>query len=146
MTGGEIFLVDSNILIYNFDASDIIKHKVAKQIIDRCLKGENKLAVSSQNLSEFFSVATSKKLLTKREAVEIISNLIELSNWIKIDFNHKTVLDAAFISEEHGMSYWDSLLAATMRQSGIFNLYTENAKDFKMKWMNVVNPFGKKNS
>jgi len=144
MTEGEVFLVDSNILIYNFDTTDRTKHKIAKQLIDRCFKGEEKLALSSQNLSEFFSVTTSKKLLSKREAVDIISNIISFSGWVKIDFNHKTVLDATVLSDEYNMSYWDSLLAATMKQNGIFNLYTENAKDFKMQWINAVNPFGKK--
>lgn len=143
MTGDELFLVDSNILIYNFDTSEMIKHKIAKRLIDKCFKGEEKFAVSSQNLSEFFSVTTSKKFLEKKEAIEIISKIIDFMNWIKIDFSHKTVLDAAVLSEEHNMSYWDSLLAATMRQNNIFNLYTENAKDFKLPWLNSVNPFEK---
>ena len=25
-------------------------------------------------------------------------------------------------------------------QNGIFNIYTENTKDFKIKWINAVNP------
>lgn len=143
MTGDELFLVDSNILVYNFDSSEMTKHRIAKQLIDKCFMGEEKFAVSSQNLSDFFSVTTSKKFLVKKEAIEIISKIIDFTNWIKIDFNHKTVLDAAVLSEEHNMPYWDSLLAATMRQNSIFNLYTENAKDFKMPWLNAVNPFEK---
>ena len=89
-------------------------------------------------------MTTRKRLLTKKEAIEIISDIIDFHNWIKIDFDHKTVLEAAVISENHDMPYRDSLLAATMRQNGVFNIYTENAKDFKILWLNIVNPFKKK--
>lgn len=139
----EIFLADSNILIYNYDTSDMDKHNTAKSILDKCWKGEKRLAVSAQNLSELFSVTTRKGFITKKEIMTDISNIIDFPDWMKLDFNHKTVLDACRISEEHSMSYWDSLLAATMRQNSVLNLYTENAKDFKMPWLNVVNPFEK---
>ncbi len=141
MTGNNIFLLDSNILIYNYDDADPIKHQAAKYLIDRCWDGKEKLALSTQNLSEFFSVTTAKKFLSKRDATKVISDIIEFSGWIKLDFDHKTTFEAAKISDENNMSYWDSLLAATMRQNGIFNLYTENTRDFKGPWINATNPF-----
>ncbi len=140
----ETFLIDSNILIYNYDEADPAKHKTSKTLIDRCWDKEINLAISTQNLSEFFSVTTRKKVLEKKKAITIISDIIEFSGFVKLDFDHKTSLEAAKISEEHHMSYWDSLLAATMKKNGILNLYTENAKDFKMPWLNVINPFNKK--
>ncbi len=144
MTEDNVFLIDTNILVYYYDASEAEKHKISNDLINKCWKKELVLAISSQNLSEFFSVTTRKNILTKKIATEIISDIIKFSNFIKIDFTHNTVLDAAHISEEHNMPYWDSLLAATMRQNGIVNIYTENTKDFKMPWLNVVNPFEKK--
>lgn len=144
MTDSDIFLLDSNILIYNYDTANPRKHNIAKGLIDKCWKNNVKFAISSQNLSEFFSATTGKKILSKQYAITIISDIINFHNWIKIDFNHKTVLDAAIVSEEHNMSYRDSLLAVTMKQNSIFNIYTENAQDFKIPWINTVNPFAKK--
>lgn len=141
MTGIETFLLDSNILIYNYDTSDPKKHKIAKNLVDRCWKNGEKFALSTQNLSEFFSVTTTKKFLSKKDAAAVLSDIVKFSAWIKIRFGHKTVLEAAKISDEHNMSYWDSLLAATMKQNGIFNIYTENTKDFKVPWLAVINPF-----
>ena len=54
------------------------------------------------------------------------------------------ILEAAKISEEYDMHYWDALLAATMRQNNVLSMYTENAQDFRVPWLNVVDPFGKK--
>jgi len=144
MTEDRLFLIDTNIIVYAHDKSDEEKHRIAKNMIDACIDGKNQLAISSQNLSEFFSVTTRKNILTKKAATEIISDIIKFSNFIKIDFTHKIVLDAATTSEEHNMPYWDALLAATMRHNGIVNIYTENTKDFKMPWLNMVNPFEKK--
>lgn len=146
MTASDVFLIDTNILVYAHDASDTSKQIISMNIVDWCLKGERALAVSAQNLSEFFSVTTTKKILAKKEAIKALSDIIKFSGWKKIDFNHLTVLDAAKIADEHNMSYWDSLLAATMRQNGVFNLYTENVKDFKVPWLNAVNPFNIKES
>lgn len=144
MTDNELFLLDSNIIIYNYDKADMKKHTIAKNLIDECWKGEEKLCLSSQNLSEFFYASTRKNLLDKKIVVNIISDILDFPGWVKINFNHKTVLEAAKISHEHKMHYWDSLLAATMKQNGVFNIYTENAKDFKAPWINAVNPFDKK--
>lgn len=52
-------------------------------------------------------------------------------------------LNEFFSVTEHDMHFWDALLAATMRRNGIFNIYTENAKDFKASWISAVNPFAK---
>ena len=57
------------------------------------------------------------------------------------DSDLEIMSEAAKICEENSMHYWDSLLAATMKQNGIFSIYTENTKDFKPKWLNAVNPF-----
>ncbi len=140
----EIFLIDSNVLIYNYDEADPAKHKTAKALLDSCWKGGMKFAVSSQNLSEFFYVTTRKNILDKKKAIIIISDIINFPGWIKISFDHNTVLEAAKISEEHNMHYWDALLAATMRQNNVLSIYTENAKDFHVPWLNVVDPFRKK--
>lgn len=142
MREAEIFLLDTNILVYAHDKTSGGKHEISKAMVERCLKDE-KLAVSSQNLSEFFWVTTRKHFLNKKEAIDIISDIINFSGWLKISFDHNTVLEAARIAEEFSMPYWDSLLAATMRRNSIFNLYTENAKDFKMPWLNAANPFRK---
>ena len=137
-------LIDSNVLIYNFDAANPEKHKAAKQLIDKCWTRQREFAISSQNLSEFFYVTTSKKLLTKTTAIHILSSMIDFSGWVKLDFTYKTVLGAAKISEAYQMSFWDSLLVATMSEKGVKCIYTENEKDFKIPWLKVINPFIKK--
>lgn len=136
----DLFLIDSNILIYAYDKEEVIKKQKAERLINRCFYSETILMVSNQNLAEFVHVTTKKAKLSLEQAKTIVNDVINSVGFIKINYSAKTVLSAISIAEEFKMSFWDSLLAATMRENGIFNIYTENVKDFKMPWIKAVNP------
>ena len=141
----DLSLVDTNILVYAYDQSEKKKHEIAKELLKKCFEGKIKYALSTQNLSEFF-VEIIKKIefpLSKRDVSEIIKEIIEFDNLIILDIKPNTIISAVEISNKHDMSYWDSLLAATMKENGITEIYTENEKDFKLPWVKVVNPFKK---
>lgn len=142
MTGE--FLVDSNIIIYAFDIADKRKHELAKELLTKCWLGKIMLVVSVQNLSEFFVNVTSKimKPIAIGEAENIVKNIIESRYWIKIAPKQETILNAIKLFVENKKGYWDSLIAATMIENNIFNIYTENTKDFsKIKEITAKNPF-----
>ena len=136
----ELFLVDTNILVYASEKDESAKVKKAKELINRCWKGEIVLAVSSQNLAEFVYVALKKAKLNFDEAKIFAGFIAEFHGFQKINYNAGTVISAIEIASEFKASFWDSLLAATMRENRIFNIYTENTKDFKMPWIKAVNP------
>ena len=136
----EIFLIDSNLIIYAYDKDEITKQKRAEEILAQCFKGNIILAVSSQNLAEFVSVVKRKGKLSWNEAMVNIEDIINFKGFKKINYNAKTVISAIEIAKEFKISFWDSLLAATMRENGIFNIYTENVNDFKIPWIKAVNP------
>ena len=138
-------LIDSNILIYAYDRSEKTKNKIAAKLIKQCFERKTKYNLSVQNLSEFFVVVTKKidMLLSKRDALEIINEIVEFDTWTILSIKPSSIILAIKISEEYNMSYWDSLLAATMKENGITTIYTENEKDFKIPWIKVINPFKK---
>ena len=140
-----LFLVDTNILIYAFSEDNSTKNKLAKDLINKCWQGENNLAISAQNLAEFVFVSIKKIGLDHKEIKTIIGYITEFSGFKKINYSTTTIFLALDISYEFKMSFWDSLLAATMKENNIFNIYTENIKDFKVPWINAVNPVENKN-
>src|SRR3989344_304386 len=141
MTDNKLFLIDTNILVYALDKQEGAKNLSAKELINRCWQGKDNLAVSAQNLAEFVFVSTKKAKLDFGQAKTMVAYIIDFIGFIKISYSAETVLSAIDIADEFKMSFLDSLLAATMKENGIFNIYTENAKDFKMPWINAVNPF-----
>lgn len=137
----ELFLIDSNIFIYAFEKEENYKKDKAKRLLNECLSGVRQFTISSQNLSEFVSVTTRKGKLSIDEAKNFIIKAAEFEGFKKINYSAETIVFALDFVQQFKMSFWDSLLAATMRENGIFNIYTENTKDFKMPWINAVNPF-----
>ena len=135
-------LIDTNILVYVFDKSEKEKHSACANLLDRCwLEGE-KYAVSVQNLSEFYHITTQKiqKPLKKEFAEKIVKRIIEFDNFRVINFDENTVLSAIEINKKYNIHYFDALLAATMRESGIFKIYTEDSDFKKVPWLEVVDP------
>lgn len=136
-------LVDTNILVYAYDATEKEKHVKCRALVERCWTGEEQYAVSLQNLSEFYVVLTSKveRPVPAETAKERIERIINFTNWIKINPGINTVLHGIDIAKEYRVHYFDAFLAATMRENGISKIYTENEADFKkIPWLEVINP------
>ncbi len=141
MKKDEIFLVDTNIIVYAYEIENSERKKKSLQILEKCYKNEIVLAISNQNLAEF-SVVSLKKLKLNSQIVKgIIKDISDFNGFKKIEYSSSTILSAISILEKHKMSFWDSLIAATMIENGILNIYTENTKDFKVPSLNVFNPF-----
>ena len=136
----ELFLVDTNILVYSYDKDEPPKRSKAEELLSKCFSGEISLAISIQNLAEFVSVTTRKSKLSFEQARINVNDLIDTPNFKKIGYKAETIISAIKIANEFKTSFWDALLAATMKENGIFNIYTENVNDFKMPWIKAVNP------
>lgn len=152
MNGTEKFMLDSNILIYAFDASEGLKHELASELFEEVLVGNLKVAISPQILSEFFVNITGEKKKTGvnipvsvEEARSIIGELTAAIPSISIlDLKGSTVVEALYLKQLSRASYWDCLIAATMKEHGITTIYTEDKEFEKIEGLKVVNPFEKK--
>ena len=138
----ELALIDSNILTYVFDADEPDKQRVCRELIGDCWNRKRKYAVSVQNLSEFYVVVTSKikNPIPKKIASEFISSIVKFHNWKVINFDADTVLSAIEINMTYSIHYWDAVLAATMKEHGIFSIYTEDQHFSKIPWLAATNP------
>ena len=125
-------LVDTNILVYAYDVFDKKKHEKCKTIVETAFRGDRKLTVTNQILSELFMVLTKKlkKPFSPEDAAAIVSGIIDSINWVKINYTHETVKKAVAISARDKLSIWDSLIIATAMENEIATIYTENTKDF----------------
>ena len=138
--GSNLFLIDTNLLVYAAEKDESTKVQKSKELLNKCWRGKENLVVSSQNLAEFVFVTTRKAKLNFEEAKTFIEFISDFHGFQKINYNAGTVISAVEIANEFKTSFWDSVLAATMRENGIFNIYTENVSDFKIPWIRAVNP------
>jgi predicted nucleic acid-binding protein len=133
-------LLDSNILVYAFDAAYPDKMRIAQDLITRHITGKKTYAIAVQNLTEFFVNVTSKAIRPPADAREILSDLAAKLPCCPAD--PSTVEYAASLAALYKIPFWDALIAAVMLENNILTIYTENEKDFaRIPGIKVVNPF-----
>ena len=139
-------LIDTNILIYAYDSDEGAKNSIASKLLEKIMMNKMNIALSTQNLSEFFVNVTKKieRPLSVDLAKKNIADWASLSNIKILEINASNVLDAINISADFNIGYWDSLIASVMHANNINIIITENEKDFKkIPWIKVINPFRK---
>lgn len=129
---------DTNVLLYAHDSQDLSKQQTARRLIAGELAA-GRLVLSSQVLSEYFVAAIQKLGLAYSDALEGIHRL-GVSEVVGIEFGH--VLDAARLSKENQLSYWDALIVATASTSGCTRVYTEDLSHGQtILGVEIANPF-----
>lgn len=133
---------DTNIICYAFDLSETAKREVCEKLIKRVLNGEIVGVVSNQYLGEVFNAAT-KKLGVSPEKVRIlVQAIISSEKWEKVNYTHETINRAAEKFERLGIPFWDLVIAETLKENGLNEIFTENEKDFRgFRGIKINNPF-----
>lgn len=133
-------LVDTNILVYWFDATDSVRHEKSIRVFDEVNKHPERFVVGLQNIREFCNVLQTKKKL-KREEIEMAARaVLDLFRHILAD-SPSDVEHAVGISDDTKTPYWDALLSATMQRHGIKRIVTEDVKHFqKIPFVKAINP------
>ncbi len=135
---------DTNILVYAFDSRDQRKHAVAVQLLSEVKSGNLKGVISNQTLFELFLILTRKlnKSITEIMAENLVEGLIETVEWKKINYTYKTIVGALHIIDKYKTSFVDTVIASTMLENGVKEIFTEDKKDFeKIPGIKPINPF-----
>lgn len=93
-----------------------------------------------QSFCEFFNVVTRKTAVTRIAAAELVS---AWSAAMTVEPATPDDLSAAMRAvEEHGLSFWDAMLWATVRRAGVRILISEDFQDGRLlEGVRIVNPF-----
>ncbi|MBX7131777.1 MAG: PIN domain-containing protein [Fimbriimonadaceae bacterium] len=137
-----VVFIDTNILVYAFDADDAEKHIVADTII-RDLLLRNVLCLSTQVLNEFYWNITSVRRpqrLDHAVALRIIEDLIQQSRIVAL--TPSLTLEALRVLPVHTLSFWDSLIWAAAKAAGCSVVYSEDFQHGRvLEGVRFVNPF-----
>ncbi len=138
--GGPAVFLDTNVLVYVIDHSDEEKCGIAKDILSRAFEGKFPAVVSNQVLSEAYTTLA-RRNVPEKDAFGFVQALLDPAIG-KFDYSTKTVIAAVKISQQAKVHFWDALIAATMLENGVFEIITENCKDFaKIPGIRARSPF-----
>ena len=109
-------LIDTNILVYAFDADSGRRYSIAKELIGRVWKRQERYAVSTQNLAEFSVVVREKVAhpVPSEDVRQFLSLIMRSREWQVLGYGAKTIIRAHEIRDEFNLHFLDSLIAATM--------------------------------
>lgn len=134
-------LIDTNVLVYAHDSSDLVKHSVAVATLER-LYTTAIGSLSAQCLSEFFAATTrgSEPLLSVDEAAAQVDRLGRA--WRVFPVTSMIVLEATRGVRQHAMSFWDAQIWAAARLNQVSTIFTEDLQSGQtLEGVRYVNPF-----
>lgn len=132
--------VDTNILVYAYDASAGHKHDRARELV-AALWHRHEGCLSIQVLQESYVTATAKlaRPLGSEEASRIIA---DLSQWTVHRPTVDTILSAIRIQMRCHISFWDALIVASAGELGCATIWSEDLNPGQLyEGVQVANPF-----
>lgn len=116
--------VDTNVLLYAFDATEENKQAQAKVLLNRLWKGRNG-CLSVQVFQEFYVNATRKlsKPLDSDAARQVVE---DYGLWIVHSHRSASVLAAIDLQGRHRVSFWDALILQSALELGASTVWSED--------------------
>jgi predicted nucleic acid-binding protein len=132
--------VDTNVLAYAHDRSEIEKQAIAQRVLDELWRDRTG-ALSTQVLQEFYVVATRK--FDPRMPARVAREIVALyADWSVTAVDLAMILDASVLEEAHSLSFWDALIVEAARRSGARRLLTEDLQAGRaIGDIRIENPF-----
>lgn len=132
--------VDTNILIYAFDASAGMKWEQASALLRNLWENENG-RISVQVLQEFYVNVTRKapNVMKPAEAAGVIR---DFAHWPVHRPGVEDVLAAIQLQQRYKISFWDAMIVRSAQESNCEVLWSEDlANEQEYEGVKVVNPF-----
>lgn len=141
MAARPFIAIDTNVLVYAYDAREPERGRQARDLLAR-LEKERLGAFPVQVLCEFARVAMERLSppLTPDEALVRVQNLA--ASWPVLPLDPVVVMDAVRGVRDHGMSYFDAQIWAAARLGGCRVVLSEDFADGReCEGVRFQNPF-----
>ena len=127
--------LDTNILMYLYDSSEIEKRHISELLISI------KPFISAQVISEFINVTKRLQKLPKREILEKCNRVIARCEIISV--GNETLATALFLIDRYDFQIFDSIIVASALEANCEVLYSEDLQHNQLieNRLTIINPF-----
>jgi predicted nucleic acid-binding protein len=141
--GSTLALADTNVLLYAVDLAEPVKRPIADSLLKELIR-DRRLALSVQNLNEFYNIATRPNrpfTMDRRDAVDTLRALAATCRVFPI--TAETAFRALDAADRYRMSLWDALIWSVAKEQGVGLIYTEDSQSApEIDGVRYINPFG----
>ena len=136
----ERIFIDTNVLVYLFDADSAEKQNRSREIIaDEDIR--SRIVISTQVLQEFY-VAVTRKLAVPLNIYDAEKAVVDLSALPVVQVDVSMILSAIKNSRHLNFSFWDSLIIESAISAGAKILYTEDLQHGQtIDELQIINPY-----
>lgn len=131
------YFVDTNVLVYAFDAAEPTKQAIARTLLESVPPGT--LVISTQVIQELASVAFKKH----KGDPETVRRILEIRRLFKVvTLELSTVMQAIELAMTAQLSLWDALILSAAHAAECDVLLTEDLNAGQVvQGVRIVNPF-----
>ena len=131
--------IDSNVLVYLFDETNLEKYHRARALVNRLVDGKSG-CISFQVVQETLNVITVRLGISHQRAIQFLDEI--LTPLWQIDPSPELYLRALELRERYGFSFYDSLIIAAALEAECTRLYTEDMQHGqRIQGLTIENPF-----
>jgi predicted nucleic acid-binding protein len=136
----ERVFLDTNVLVYLFDADDPAKQRRAQELLsNRELRAQ--MILSTQVLQEFY-VSVTRKLAIPLDPDTAFKAVQDLTAFPIVQIDTPLILLAIRRSDKAKLSFWDALILESALVAGATALYSEDFQNGEVFGrVRIMNPF-----
>lgn len=132
--------VDTNILLYAYDAGSGARHRRARELVGTL--GRTRQGVLSVQVLQEFYVNATRKIATPLSAADARGRLETLGRWPTHSPLASDVLVASEIAKQHRLSFWDAMIIRSANRMDCAVLWSEDLNPGQLiEGVTVRNPF-----
>jgi predicted nucleic acid-binding protein len=137
MSGADF--LDTNVLVYAYQLTDLRKQKVAQDFVKSAVAG--KFVISSQVLSEFAATLL-HKFSQPATAEELLAILDRLAPIKLVTPDGDLIRRAVEVRSSYGLHFYDGMIIAAAERAGCARLWSEDFNEGQEYFgVTVANPF-----
>ena len=130
--------IDTNVLFYAVDRSDLEKYRLASAILTKARVLD--CILTTQVLGEFLNAIRRKAPPAYPEARTLVEGLSRVLPIVSTAADH--LLTAATLADRYKLQFWDSVILAVARSAGVDTMLTEDMQDgATVDGVMLLNPF-----
>ncbi|TES98588.1 MAG: PIN domain-containing protein [Promethearchaeota archaeon] len=134
--------IDSNIIIYALN-SDLPEHEPCKELFERIADGKEIAGIPSIVFMESYHALVYKFKFLSSEVKHRLSAILDSENVIIYTISTSTILFAFEIASQYKIGGRDSLIAASLLENNVKEIYSHDADFDKINEITRVDPINK---
>ncbi len=141
MNGEPVAFIDTNILVYAYDADAGSKHDIARDLLARLWRTRRGV-LSTQVLQEFY-VTVTRKLPQPVDHPTARRVIDAYRVWPVQSIDVGAILAASEVEDRWQLSFWDALIITAAKQAGARRIFSEDFQAGQVvAGITIENPFG----